>query len=294
MTFRHLVGKSTFTNAIAIPKYLEEWFGAPKRGQKRVVTLLYGGNQKAEVELKRLKNVKSDVQLRYDSSAYKPFKEWLKRTFPHSFSAIESPGGFVGDFLEFRKKDTNSYRLNPIRGFRSDGRGLLVAKSLFANVKLEELTRQPGFVEVIDIISSVKFSPKGGPDYYREKFKKTFHERKWSADQKVIEPLALKCDFQKEGTFLKVEFGAASHYYEDYLTFQLAHKHDMLQCGALLVPTHDFYSYFLSLGRSKKEKGILTFEKVEKEFQYLKSIVTAPLFVLGLDFQLREDQLTLM
>jgi len=65
MTFKHLVGKSTLKEGITIHKNFESFFDSPDLGQKRDITLLYGNKQSVKVVLRRLKNVRKHVQIKY-------------------------------------------------------------------------------------------------------------------------------------------------------------------------------------------------------------------------------------
>jgi hypothetical protein len=39
----------------------------------------------------------------------------------------------------------------------------------------------------------------------------------WQREQRVVDELGLKCDFEKNGIWVEVEFGNARSYYQDYV-----------------------------------------------------------------------------
>lgn len=77
---RHTIGKSTLSEGLAVPKSLESWVGAPNRGQKRKLTLLFD-NQHAVVTLRRLANARDHVQIKYENKEGLLFRQWLASLF---------------------------------------------------------------------------------------------------------------------------------------------------------------------------------------------------------------------
>ena len=68
---------------------------------------------------------------------------------------------------------------------------------------------------------------------------------------RVVKELGLKCDFEKNGIWVEVEFGNARSYYQDYVKFMLAKKYRDARLGLLLCPTTSFASLLCELGRQR-------------------------------------------
>lgn len=84
MTFKHIVGKSTFEYGFTIPKQFHASLEIPEKGERRKVELLYGKEQRVEVWLYRAKNSTGSLQIRYDGKYGENFKNWLREIFTNS------------------------------------------------------------------------------------------------------------------------------------------------------------------------------------------------------------------
>ena len=92
--------------------------------------------------------------------------------------------------------------------------------------------------------------------------------------------MGLRCDFEKNGVWLEIEFGNARSYYQDYIKFMLAKKYREASLGVLLCPTVSFASLLCELGRQRAIKnsvsertpvysGMMSYEKAVRELPYL-------------------------
>jgi len=93
ITFRHIVGKSTLMEGIAVPKDLEDWIHAPVAGEKREINLIYDDGQTKAI-LRRIANGRGNVQIKYENRAGLAFRNWLKEMF------IATQAGTVGEYLK--------------------------------------------------------------------------------------------------------------------------------------------------------------------------------------------------
>ena len=73
----------------------------------------------------------------------------------------------------------------------------------------------------------------------------------WNREQRVVKELGLKCDFEKNGIWVEVEFGNARSYYQDYVKFMLARKYRAARLGLLLCPTTSFAALLCELEGSR-------------------------------------------
>ena len=81
--FRHVVGRSTLKEGITVHKDFEDLFDSPEVGSKRTIRLVYDGGE-ADVVLRRLNNKSRHVQMKYETAANRPFRQWLEREFAAS------------------------------------------------------------------------------------------------------------------------------------------------------------------------------------------------------------------
>ena len=93
VVLKHAVGKSTLKEGFAIPRDLEDWMGAPERGSKRDITLVFH-RQKINATLRRIDNEKGSVQVKYENKAGEPFRIWLATVF------ASTSAGSAGEYFE--------------------------------------------------------------------------------------------------------------------------------------------------------------------------------------------------
>jgi len=105
ITFRHVVGKSTLTEGMAVPKDLENWIQAPAVGEKREINLLFDEGRTKAI-LRRIANGRGNVQIKYETWAGSAFRNWLRRLF------IATEGGAVGEYLELIRVEGDVFRVN--------------------------------------------------------------------------------------------------------------------------------------------------------------------------------------
>ena len=294
-TFRHLVGRSTLTQGIAIRRDFEEWFDAPPKGEARSITLAYGPEQSSvEVVLRRVNNESGSVQIRYQSRRQKPFREWLSATFDPADRAHNPL------LLELHKIGEDAYRVAPLL---RDDRGnlhLCLGPALYHNNAASLERQTPVFQDISEAISAIPVAPGVGQAHYNEQIRQQFVARGWSCNEPVVPELPLRSDFKRGDVQVEVEFGNARSYYQDYLKFLLPFTRGIIRIGVLLVPTTDFARLLcmmgtrraveranragVSLTRPPKYSGMITYEKVEREFEPLRFVLNMPLVVRGVDF----------
>jgi hypothetical protein len=104
--------------------------------------------------------------------------------------------------------------------------------------------------------------------------------------------LGLKCDFEKNGIWVEVEYGNARSYYQDYAKFMLAKKYRNARLGLLLCPTTLFAALLCELGRQRAREnvvrerppvysGMMSYEKAARELPFLGFMFEMPIVVAG-------------
>lgn len=122
--------------------------------------------------------------------------------------------------------------------------------------------------------------------------------RGWRPEAHLTEGLGLRCDFEKNGVWLEVEFGNARAYYQDYVKFLVAHRYRTARCGVLLCPTDAFAGLLCELGRQRAAKkrvsggstqptysGMMSYEKALRELPRLRFMLSAPIVLAGVDVE---------
>lgn len=262
-------------------------------GAKREIVLIYGNNNKVEVTLRRLRNRRGHVQIRYAAKSHSQFREWLKETFEASKDIT------VGEILEFHKISKDRYLLKPITAKDIDGTDLCVSKTMYHGGAKSIIPYLPSFKEVLEVIQETKYEIGKTQSYYNQRLKEGFIDRKWSSNRPIIEELNLRYDYRKENIQIEVEFGNARTYYQDYLKFSVAFTNGLISLGGLIVPTADFASILCEIGKEKawqraREQGLdrrptysgmMTYEKASREFQYIKFMLNMPIVIMGIDYK---------
>lgn len=114
----------------------------------------------------------------------------------------------------------------------------------------------------------------------------------WNREQRVVKELGLKCDFEKNGIWVEVEFGNARSYYQDYVKFMLARKYRAARLGLLLCPTTSFAALLCELGQRRAREssvrerppvysGMMSYEKAARELPFLGFMFEMPIVVAG-------------
>ena len=284
MTFKHLIGKSTLKEGIPIHKDFESFFDSPDSGQKKEITLYYGHNKSVTVVLRSLDNARKHVQIKYTNKTHALFVGWLNEVF------AETKKGSIGEFLEFQKIDPDVFMLMPITIDMAHNAKLYVADSMFHKTDQTALKGDATFGEIEKIIKGISFKVNEGQSFYNREIQKGFSAYEWRREIKSIPELDLKCDYRKDSVQVEVEFGNARAYYQDYIKFMLSYFSKQIHLGILVTPTLGFVNILCEIGKQKALQrgrktysGMMHFEKVFKEFNYLKPIFDMPIVLLGID-----------
>lgn len=297
MKFKHFIGKSTFLYGFTIPKYLYSFIQPPDKGQKRKIHLLFQDDL-IEVDLRTINNGIGHCQVRYDSEQYLSFKNKLKDIFRFTLGNIENN---CSEYLDIEVLD--QYTLKIIPHAYIDNDFLYVSNFINHNIECECLKNNLFFGEVIEAIQNIKFEKNERQMYYNKRLKEEFTKLEWEYEKNVVEDekITLKCDFRKVTSQLEIEFGNARGYYQDLIKFMMAYNSGYIDMGGLIVPSEKFAKHLCSLGKQeaiKKHKdpqktysGMASFEKINREFKYIKELFKIPMFILSIDYRNHIDQL---
>ena len=279
---RHAIGKSTFTEGIAVPRQLEAWVNAPAPSQKRDVILQFAGSS-ISATLRRLGNERAHVQIKYENKSGEPFRKWLRTVFP--VTRIQD----IGNYLELHKIAEDRFEVRTYLARCRLEPHLEVKEWIFPRGNDSILESHAQLREIPIVVQSVEAVSDKGQDYYNRQLSQFFGEWQWDSERKVIPELPLKVDFAKDDVLLEVEFGNARTYYQDYFKFMLAHDRKIAEVGVLMVPTEGFAKCLCSVGRRRAElkgrhsySGMIHLEKVRRELEYLRFILSSPMAIVGI------------
>lgn len=277
---RHAVGRSTLAEGFAIPRDFEEWVEAPPKGSKREVTLEFG-DEEVRAYLRCLNNERGSVQVKYENMAGAPFRDWLRRVFG-TYQEVAR-----GDYIEVRRISRDRFSVTPVRA--DDDVPALQPRQWILHGGAEELLSQDTpLAELPAIVRTVPFHQGEDQSFYNQKFSDGFAAWSWGAELRAIPQLGLRCDFSKAGVLVEVEFGNAATYYQDFVKFLLGNRWAGIEAGVLVVPTFSFAQHLCDLGRQRAVakgrryySGMISFDKVEREFEYLEFMLDMPIVVMG-------------
>ncbi len=278
---KHVVGKSTLTEGIAVPRSLEGWVNAPKIGCKRDIILHFNG-ARTIVTLRRIANARGHVQIKYEGTKCIAFRQWLATMF------VATSNGLTGEYIEIEQVGADEYRVGAFPLAAQNVNRLVVSKWLLHGLTQGEAERFLPVREIPAVVQSVAFDPLAGQRFYNNALAESFEMWNWAAEIQVIPELPLKSDFMKDGVLVEVEFGNARTYYQDYIKFALAHISKVTRFGLLLVPTETFARSLCEVGRQRAiakgrhaYSGMIHFEKVRREFAHMTKIFKMPFGVIG-------------
>ena len=276
---KHVVGKSTLKEGFAIPRSFEDWVCAPGKGSKREIKLVFDG-QSISATLRRIDTKQESVQVRYENMAGEPFRRWLANVFTSSHT---------WGFFELRRVGTDAFEVVPSPVESISVPSLQVEQWLFHRGAEELLEQDNPLAEIPAVIHAVPFIAQEGQSFYNQAFSNNFKSWNWESECRVIQELGLKCDFAKDGVQVEVEFGNARTYYQDFVKFLLGNHYCGVSLGVLVVPSVSFAKHLCKVGRQRavekgrtQYSGMIDFDKVQREFQYLDFLLTMPVAIASI------------
>ena len=279
---RHAVGKSTFKDGFTVPRDFENWIGAPDRGCKREIRLLFE-RQSIPATLRRIDNEQGSVHVRYGNGAGAPFRAWLVKVFAATLA------GASDEFFEVRRAQGDALLILPFPSSDESEPRLRIDKWVFHRGSDRLFERDTPLAEIPSIVRGVPFVLEEGQFFYNQAFSRSFSRWNWRSETRVIPELGLKSDFAKEGVQVEVEFGNARSYYQDYIKFLLGNHYSGTRLGVLVVPTTAFAKHLCEVGRRRavskgrtQYSGMIDFDKVCRELRYIDFMLLMPLAIAGI------------
>ncbi len=280
----HPVGISTIKYGVTIP--LETQTPAMLaiiKGSKVPVTILCDGLEPIQADIRRLNNKPGHLQFRYELKSQERLRQYLSAAFAH---------GNGGSLLNIEEIAPWTFRFQPI--LKDASPCLQISDMLHHNLKAKDVRRFTELEQIQKSLGVIAYDDSLSQSDYNSRIKAGLEDRGWQSEQRVVKELGLKCDFEKNGVWMEVEFGNARSYYQDYVKFMLAHKYRGARLGLLLCPTTSFAALLCELGKKRAREnsvserppvysGMMSFEKAARELPYLGFMFDMPIVVAGID-----------
>lgn len=282
--FLHSVGSSTLKYGITIPVEVQtERMLSIIKGGKVPVTILFGDSEPVVAEIRRLNNKVGHLQFRYENKAQERLRFYLTGLFASNLS---------GNLLEVEEVAPFTFMFRPI--LRKSYPHLHINDMLLHRIERNAIGQIAEVEEINEAIGSVQYDVASNQADYNKRINEDFVRRGWNCEQKVNSELGLRCDFEKKGIWVEVEFGNARSYYQDYVKFMLARKYRDARLGILICPTKSFAALLCELGRKRaqndivreqpaKYSGMMSYEKAVRELPLLGFMFEMPIVVAGID-----------
>ena len=283
MKFLHPVGQSTLKYGITIPVEAQtEQMLSICKGEKVPVTISFASGEQVTAEIRRLNNSVGQLQFRYEQLSQARLRQFLENTFN---------GQIEGDLLEITEYAPYSFTFRPIR--KQTTPRLQISEMVSHGIDRKNVETSEEVNDIRAGLLSIEYDPVLHQVDYNKRINEHFVERGWRSEQKVADGLGLRCDFEKNGVFIEVEFGNARTYYQDYIKFMLAKRYRNASLGMLLCPTVFFAALLCELGRQRAKKnciterspvysGMMSYEKAIRELPYLAFMFDMALILGGI------------
>ncbi len=264
----------------------DSWMGNIPQGAHIPIKLTFRDIQ-IEADLTRLNNARSHLQFRYDKKVNEPLRESLKQM-------LEQADDENAVVVEVVETGFHQFSIVPFSGIKNQQPTLSVRSPIFHRFEDIDLASCQEFTDVSNAIPTVNFGAKLRQMDYNSRIRNRLLEENWSTEQSLVKELGLRCDFQKNGVWVEVEFGNARGYYQDYIKFLVAAKYRKYRFGVLLCPMASFAGYLCELGRSQAAKkrndglsatysGMMTYEKAVRELPYMSHFLDTKIVIAGLE-----------
>ena len=252
------------------------------KGEKVPVTITFASGDQVTAEIRRLNNSVGQLQFRYEQRSQVQLRQFLQYTFN---------GQIEGDLLEIIEYAPYSFTFRPIR--KQTTPRLQISEMISHGIDRKNVETIEEVINIRAGLLSIEYDALLHQADYNKRINEHFVKRGWRSEQKVADGLGLRCDFEKNGVFIEVEFGNARSYYQDYIKFMLAKRYRNASLGVLLCPTVSFAALLCELGRQRAKKnsvaerspvysGMMTYEKAVRELPYLGFMFDMALVVGGI------------
>ncbi len=284
--FLHPVGQSTLKQGLTVPIGAQvSWLVQIRKGEKVAVQIKFGEGQSVQADLRRINNAVGHLQFRYETQRQSELRDYLVETFG------ERPESAV---LEIIETEPRIFVFKPVSTPHASPK-LSLYKPHFHNLDEYNIRAVNEFQELQRCLASISYDAKYSQSDYNKLITDFLIATDWEKEVQVLKEIGLRCDFEKNGVWLEVEFGNARAYYQDYIKVLLASHYRNAHFGVMLCPTRAFAQLLCELGQKRaqskhtnKDKaptysGMMSYEKAIRELPFLRFMLNGGIVVAGID-----------
>jgi hypothetical protein len=290
VSFLHAVGQSSIRQGITVPVIAQVgWLAEIQKGQAIPVTIAFGRGETVPGTLRRINNARGHLQFRYESKKQAALRDYLAGVFG-------SGADYTNSLLRVSEIEPHVFLFEPV----GVGRQTIAALSLwnphFHNCNHGEVRDCPEYRELERCLTAIPYHEEHNQSHYNKEIAAALLGMGWNCEARILDQIGLRCDYEKNGVWVEIEFGNARVYYQDYIKFLLALRHRAAKLGVLLCPTNAFAQLLCDLGqrralmrRSGESKrrpsysGMMSYEKALRELPFLEFMLTGSLVIAGIE-----------
>jgi hypothetical protein len=290
--FLHSVGQSTLRQGITVPLSAQvSWLANIKKGESAPVTIVFDKNRSVPASLRRLNNLLGHLQFRYESRQQAPLRDYLHAVFGEKADCKNA-------ILRIVELESHVFLFQPVSAGYEKVPFLSLYKPHFHNFSEGDARRIAEFTELQQCFASIPYDDGYNQFEYNARIARTLRDVGWRTEVRILKEIGLRCDFEKNGVWLEVEFGNARAYYQDYVKFLLALRYANARLGVLLCPTNAFAQLLCDLGQKRAAakkgseiarlpsySGMMSYEKAIRELPFLQFILTGSVIIGGIEIQ---------
>lgn len=276
---------------MAIPVIAQiAWLAEIQKGQSVPVTITFGDGESVPATLRRINNARGHLQFRYESKKQVTLRDYLAEIF----GSTEYPNGV----LRVSELESHVFLFEPVAAGHQTIATLSLCNAHFHNCTNVDVRNRLEFKELERCLMAIPYNEEYNQSHYNKEIASALSSLGWKCETRILSEIGLRCDFEKNGVWVEVEFGNARVYYQDYIKFLLALRHKAAQLGILLCPTNAFAQLLCDLGqrraslrrgdRSKRHpsySGMMSLEKAMRELPFLEFMLTGSIVIAGIEIQ---------
>jgi len=291
VTFLHAVGQSTIRQGITVPVIAQiAWLSNIQKGRAIPVTIRFGKGKSVSAALGRINNARGHLQFRYESKKQADLRDYLTEVF----GSTEHANGV----LRVSELEPHVFLFEPVSAGRQTIAALSICNPHFHNCNDVAVWGCHEFKELERCLTAIPYNEEHNQSDYNKEIKSALYSMGWKCETRILSEIGLRCDFEKNGVWVEVEFGNARVYYQDYIKFLLALRHRTAKLGILLCPTNAFAQLLCDLGQRRalvrsddntnhrpSYSGMMSYEKAMRELPFLEFMLTGSIVIAGIEIQ---------
>lgn len=291
VTFLHAVGQSTIRQGMTVPVIAQiAWLSEIQKGHVVPVTIIFGRGKSVSATLRRINNARGHLQFRYESKKQAALRDYLAKLF----GSTEHANGV----LRVSELEPHVFLFEPVSAGHQAIAALSLCNPHFHNCTHVGVGGCVEFKELERCLTAIPYNEEHNQAHYNSEIKSALSRMGWKCETRILSELGLRCDFEKNGVWVEVEFGNARVYYQDYIKFLLALRHRTAKLGILLCPTNAFAQLLCDLGQRRARlrcddgsqqrptySGMMSYEKAMRELPFLEFMLTGSKVIAGIEIQ---------